>query len=248
MSMYVVSHKNVDLIFPEDYRIIAVGNDKDKVVNKNFSDNIGDNIAYKNSSYCELTALYWLWKNSSDNKFGLCHYRRLFIFEELGNNDIVPFSELSELLKKYDIILPPIYHNDTTVYNHYVTSHKESDIYNVGKIINDVYPNYSESFSYVMNGKNEYGFNIFASNRELMDEYCIWVFDILQRLESITDITSYDDYQKRIFGFLSERLFTTWIHHRKLSIKELPIKNPEHSEEKIYQKKLSKLTRPEYVL
>ena len=248
MSMYVVSHKNVDLILPEDYHIIAVGNNKDKVINKNFSDNIGDNIAHKNISYCELTALYWLWKNSNDKKIGLCHYRRLFTFEELGNNAIVPFSELSKLLKKYDIILPPIYHNNTTVYDHYVSSHMQTDIYNVGKIIDDIYPKYSESFSHILNGNNEYGFNIFVSNRELMEEYCIWLFDILERLESITNITDYDDYQKRIFGFLSERLFTTWIYHRKLLIKELPIKNPEYSEEKIYQKKLRKITRPKYTL
>lgn len=248
MSMYVVSHKNVDLILPKDYHVIAVGNDKDKVLNKTFSDNTGDNIAHKNSSYCELTALYWLWKNSHDEEIGLCHYRRLFMFEELSKNDIIPFSELSELLRKYDIVLPPIYHNDTTVYEHYIADHIKADIDNVGKIIGDMYPNYSESFSHIVNGKNEYGFNIFASNRELMEEYCVWVFDILQRLETITDIINSDSYQKRIFGFLSERLFTTWIYHQKLSIKELPIKNPEHSEEKIYQKKLRKLARSGYTL
>ncbi|NLL01660.1 MAG: DUF4422 domain-containing protein [Mollicutes bacterium] len=248
MSMYVVSHKDVDLVLPKDYRIIAVGNDKDKVMNKHFSDDTGENIANKNSSYCELTALYWLWKNSQDKEIGLCHYRRLFMFEELDNNDIVPFFELSELLKKYDIVLPPIYHNNKTVYEHYASDHIKADMDSVGKIIATMYPNYSESFSHIMNGNNEYGFNIFASNRELMNKYCSWVFDILQQLESTTDITGYDNYQKRIFGFLSERLFTTWIYHQKLSIKELPIKNPEHSEEKIYQKKLRKLARPKYAL
>lgn len=248
MSMYVVSHKKVDLTLPEGYHIIAVGNDKDQVINKTFSDDIGDNIAFKNSSYCELTALYWLWKNTQDERLGLCHYRRMFMYEELDNNNIVPFTELEELLKKYDIVLPPIYHNDRTVYEHYVSDHIKADIDNVGRVIADVYPNYKEAFTHIMNGNNEYGFNIFASNRILMDEYCNWVFDILQRVEFITDITDYDDYQKRIFGFLSERLFTTWIYHKKLSIKELPIKNSEHSEEKIYQKKLRKLARPRYIL
>ncbi len=248
MSMYVVSHKNVDLTLPNDYHIIAVGNAQEQVLGKTFSDDTGDNIAHKNSSYCELTALYWLWKNTQDKDIGLCHYRRLFMFEELGNNNIAPFSELTELLKKYDIILPSIYYTDKTVYERYVAAHIKTDIDNVGSIIADMYPNYSESFSHIMNGQNEYGFNIFTSNRELMNEYCIWVFDILQRLESTTDLTGYDDYQKRIFGFLSERLFTTWIYHQKLSIKELPIKNPEHSEEKIYQKKLRKLERPKYTL
>jgi len=248
MSMYVVSHKNVDLALPEDYHIIAVGNDKANIITKTFSDNTGENIAHKNSSYCELTALYWIWKNTQDRATGLCHYRRLFMYEELGNNDILPFAVLKELLKEYDIVLPPVYQNNLTVYEHYIRDHIKSDIDNVGKIIADVYPNYKDSFNHIMNGNNQYGFNIFASNRELMDEYCIWVFDVLQKLESITDISKYDDYQKRIFGFMSERLFTVWIYQNKLSIKELPIKNPEHSEEKIYEKKLRKLARPGYTL
>lgn len=187
-------------------------------------------------------------ENIHDKKFGLCRYRRLFMFEELGNNDIVPFAELTELLKKHDIVLPPIHHTNTTVYEHYVADHIKVDIDNIGRIISDIYPNYRESFSHIMNGNNEYGFNIFASNHELINKYCFWLFDILQRLESTTDITGYDGYQKRIFGFLSERLFITWIYHQKLSIKELHIKNPEHSEEKIYQKKLRKLERPKYSL
>ena len=75
MSMYVVSHKILDLVLHKNYHVIAVGNDKDKVLNKTFSDNIGDNLPHKNSSYCELTALYWLWKNPQDEEIGLCYYR-----------------------------------------------------------------------------------------------------------------------------------------------------------------------------
>src|SRR4051812_18367440 len=50
------------------------------------SDNTGDNISVKNATYCELTALYWIWKHLDkiDSTYiGLCHYRRYFTLPRL---------------------------------------------------------------------------------------------------------------------------------------------------------------------
>ena len=62
---------------------------------------------------------------------------------------------------------------------------------------------------------------------ELFDEYCSWLFDILFDLEQHINIENLNDYQKRLYGFLSERLLNIWIRYNKLNVKNLPVINTE---------------------
>ena len=66
---------------------------------------------------------------------------------------------------------------------------------------------------------------MFISSKKIFDDYYQWLFDILFELENRIDISSYDDYNKRIFGFMSERLFNVWVHHQNLKLKEVPVYN-----------------------
>jgi HPr kinase/phosphorylase len=59
---------------------------------------------------------------------------------------------------------------------------------------------------------------MFISNKKLFNEYYNWLFDILFELESRIDISEYDDYNKRIYGFLSERLFNVWLEYKNLKV------------------------------
>ena len=80
IKILVVTHKDYWMPNNEIYLPILVGNNK--VKNNYLRDNTGDNISKKNKNYCELTALYWAWKNLDNKYIGLCHYRRYFSKKE----------------------------------------------------------------------------------------------------------------------------------------------------------------------
>ena len=68
--------------------------------------------------------------------------------------------------------------------------------------------------------------------KELFDDYCEWLFSILFELEKHVDLELLNDYQKRLYGFLSERLLNVWVRHNKLVIENLPVINIEMSLDK----------------
>ena len=181
-------------------------------------DNTGDHISGKNPFYCELTGMYWVWKNiRHTSHVGVCHYRRYLINE---SGKLFTENELEELLKQYDMIttklltLPGSYHDGFCI-NHHI-----KDLLTTGDVIKEKYPEYLDTFNRLIHGPNTYFGNIFVTTKEMYDCYCTWLFDILFEVEKRTDFTGYDGYQKRLFGFLSEFLQTVWIQYHNLNVKE----------------------------
>lgn len=64
IKILVASHKKAEM--PEDSMYLPVHVGRVLYPDREFgyqSDAEGDNISIKNPYYCELTALYWAWKN-----------------------------------------------------------------------------------------------------------------------------------------------------------------------------------------
>ncbi|WP_034442283.1 DUF4422 domain-containing protein [Butyrivibrio sp. AE2032] len=188
-------------------------------------DNTGDNISSKNSNYCELTAMYWAWKNLDADYIGLAHYRRHFTVKKGGDKQTLPVTgkELEPLLKEHDVILPrKRYYYIETTYNQYIHAHHKEDLDTARKILEELYPDYLDAFDAVMGKTSGHRFNMFIMKKEIFNEYCKWLFDILFELEKRLDISSYNTNDSRVFGFVGERLLDVWINKNGIAYKEIP--------------------------
>ena len=234
ITILVAAHKKYWMPADDIYMPLHVGAEgKDPLPYT--PDNTGDNISIKNPNYCELTGLYWAWKNLKTDYIGLCHYRRYF-GKNTGAKDIEKKKDAifrrrdyEAILAKYDIILPKkrCYYIET-VRSQYEHAHYKKDLDQVEKIIAEKYPGYSDAFETVMRRRSLHILNMFVMKKSLFDEYAAWLFDILFTLESRIDTTAYSPYEARIYGFLSERLFNVWLERQNLKKKEVPVVFLEH--------------------
>lgn len=182
-------------------------------------DDEGENISEKNANYCELTGLYWAWKNLKADYIGLAHYRRHFsngrLFGE-KKEKVIKQKKLEEKLKGIDILLPkPRNYWIETNYSQYAHAHHAIDLDLTKEILEEKYPEYIMAWDSSMKKTTGHRFNMFIMKKDKFEAYCIWLFDILFELEKRLDISTYNKNDSRVFGFVSERLLDVWIktHH-----------------------------------
>ena len=193
-------------------------------------DDIGDNISAKNGKYCELTGIYWAWKNLDADYIGLVHYRRYFTnrksFYWLKNDkrdNILSRNQAEKLLRKVDVILPRKrnYYIET-LYDHYSHTHDGKHLDMTRDIIARNCPDYLDDFDKVMQRKSAHMFNMFIMSRQRFHAYCQWVFTILGELEQIVDTSSMNTFESRYLGRISELLLDVWMEKNQIVYEEVP--------------------------
>lgn len=183
-------------------------------------DDSGENISAKNPSYCELTALYWAWKNLDADAVGLAHYRRHF----KGPAGIASWSDFAALLDRFDAVLPrPRNYFIETNRSQYVHAHHAQDLDLTREILREDFPAFVPAFDASMASTKGHRFNMFVMKRPLFDEYCGWLFAVLGKLEERLDVSSYSAYDARVFGFVAERLLDVWIATKGVAFAEMPV-------------------------
>lgn len=226
IKILVAAHKPYWMPNDDVYMPIHVGKEGKADIGY-IGDNTGDHISHKNPNYCELTALYWAWKNLEVDYIGVVHYRRYFsqhysfFTKKRKFNDIVlSKKEIDRLMNDYDIILPKKrrYYIET-VREQYCHAHISTHLDLVESIILNTCPEYKDSFFKVMNSKSLYLYNMFIMSKSNFDRYCDWLFSILFSLEKKIKLNELDDYQSRVMGFLAERLFNVWLLQNKYRYK-----------------------------
>lgn len=230
ITVLVATHKEYRM--PDDpmYLPIQAGRACSDIQLPYTPDNTGTNISEKNPTYCELTVLYYAWKNLDADAIGLVHYRRYFSTHHSfpWNKDrfssVLKSKEAEALLESYDAVLPKKrnYFIETT-YSHYIHAHPAEPLEKIGHLIQNLCPEYSAAFSSVMKSSKGHRFNMLLMKKEWFDSYCEWLFSLLFSLEQELDISSYDDYNKRVYGFLAERLLDVYVTNHNLHYTELPV-------------------------
>ena len=232
VKIFIATHKKFDMPEGIDRTVylpfqVGIGDDLGYM-----RENNRNNIAEKNANFCELTLLYYIWKNIYSDIIGLVHYRR-YLFKKNKFKKIGPFyipckryytildrKDILSILNKYDVILPRVNNIfEKSIKEQYGLTHHIDDWNIISEIVSEKYPEYIGDFRIIEDGKKFYGCNMFIAKKEIITPYFEWVFDILFEAEKRCDISDYSDYQKRIFGLLSERLFTIWLHHNRSSLK-----------------------------
>ena len=185
-------------------------------------DDTGKNISAKNGSYCELTVLYWMAHNVDADWYGLCHYRRYFSLRRTGKDRILTRAQLLPMLDSADIFLPKKRHYWLeTNFTQYAHAHHGEDLRKVRAALARLHPGQEEAFDRVMARRSGHRFNLMLMRRDALQSYVAELFPLLDAAD--IDTTGYSARDKRVHGFLAERLLDVWLAQQDYRVKELPV-------------------------
>lgn len=226
VKIIIATHKKYKMPTDEMYLPLHVGKQNKESIGY-IGDDTGDNISYKNLYYCELTGLYWAWKNLKNDYIGLVHYRRFFSYRKKSKDNfsnVLKIEEVSHLLEQTDVILPrKRRYFVETLYNHYKHTLYVEPLEETRKIIKECYSDYLPYFDKIKKRTSAHMFNMLIMKREVLDGYCEWLFSILEQLEDRVDISKYDTFHARFFGRISELLLDVYIEKNNISFKEVKV-------------------------
>lgn len=235
MNIQIVVAAHRPYWFPDDeiYLPLQVGAfGKEDIHPGIVRDDKGQNISTKNSTFCELTGLYWAWKNLDADIIGLCHYRRYFTERKLWKEKtdrLLKANDIALLLGKSDLILPEKRHYwIETRKNQYAHAHHIEDLICTGQALREKYPELLPEWEKMLASRSGHICNMFIMKKELLNDYCCWLFDILFTVESRLDISGYSEKDRRVYGYLGERLLDVWIASKDLIIEDVPVINFEN--------------------
>ncbi len=229
IKVIVATHKEYKMPVDKMYLPLHVGAEGKKDLGYT-KDNTKDNISLKNPYFCELTGLYWAWKNLDCDYIGLVHYRRHLAIKKGKKKNIeetlqkvLSLKEASEILSKTDVILPKKrnYYIEN-LYDHYKHTMYIEPLDLTGKIIQEKYPKYYDEFLRLKRRKSAHMFNMFIMKKEILSDYCEWLFAILFELEKKIDVTKYDSFHARFFGRISELLLDVYLNTNNIDYEEVP--------------------------
>jgi len=176
-------------------------------------DDTGDNISELNPLFCELTALYWAWKNLKDVQYiGLCHYRRYF-------HRLITHANVDKIVAgNKNVLLVKTLVEKTSLFTKLRIATSSEDVYILMACIKKLFPDYYQTALIVGSANYSHPYNMFVMSKENFNRYAEWLFSILFETKKYVRLSGYTR-ARRIFGYFSEVLLPIYCIHNKLNIK-----------------------------
>lgn len=234
VKVIIAAHKKYRMPEDEMYIPVHVGAAGKASIENYQRDDDGENISELNPYFCELTGLYWAWKNLKADYIGLAHYRRHFSLHPHSKDKwsaVLKKAEIKKDLDKVKVFTPSKrWYVIETLYSHYAHTHYASQLDETRKIVEEKFPDYLDSFDMAVKQRWGYMFNMMIMEREMFNEYCSWLFDILFELKARLGEDNLTPFHSRYYGRISEIIFNVWLLEQQRAgkikpseIKEIPL-------------------------
>lgn len=212
VKIFVVAHKPFEML--EGKALVPIHVGKNPLAGM-IRDDTGENISEKNSSYCEMTAHYWIWKNIRDCDYvGVCHYRRYFGIDITDKN-------IYEVMDNTDVLMvEPSWHIDS-VYAYYSKFMGAENMTILWMVMKKLCPEYVKTLENICDGVKFHPFNMLLCKKSLFDEYAEWMFSILGECEKYVKPSPYTN-GRRALAYMAELLTGVYFIHQGLRIKTAP--------------------------
>lgn len=231
-SIFVITHKKVDEVNAKDYKYLLVGAKKNNTFSNNYNlDDSGENISDYNDSYCELTGLYWMWKNCKDDYIGLVHYRRLFahikphikligryiVCSTKNSFSLLSSEEARRILQTRELIVKRSEKRIRNTKKLFTEQIGEELFCEIKSVLEKKHPEYMDVFYKVCKRHTHINCNMFVGRKNVIDAYCDWLFPLLQELDSDNEFKTGSRFHNRELGYVAELLFGIWIEHNAIN-------------------------------
>ncbi len=199
------------------------------MVDNMIGDDTGENISSRNRELCEMTGLYWVWKNyeqlGNPDYIGFMHYRRIFdftnksqhlpLYKELSLPYVDHLSDPYEFLNA-DSIRQTVKASGCIISKHFVLNPVKkfksinylnySDYNTAISLLNKYFPQYAQYADNYNQGNKCFFCNTIILPRETFFLYAEYMFKILLELENKIDKSNYTTRQVRMSAYISEWL------------------------------------------
>lgn len=243
IRIFVTTHKDVETFRSDILQPVQVGarQPRERLLWA-YQDDNGENIADRNSQFCELTTQYWAWKNTDAQYYGFCHYRRYFDFSA-DEHEENPYGEVMDKRINFDSQSRYCLHDDeitdavtgfdvittgikdlrkfpehyASAYDHYKRAPylKIEHLERIIEILKADHPDYAEDADTYLKGHETCFCNMYIMSKEYFNRYCEWLFPMLFKFADEWDTSLLSQEALRTPGHLSERLFNIWLLHEK---------------------------------